>query len=120
MTHLTLGAQGEAAVADYVQRKGYTILACNYKRPCGEIDIIARSHSMLIFVEVKTRTKNYFDAAELITPAKQKRILMTAHSYLLEYNYATMSCRFDVALIAWHDTLPVITYLQDAFNGGEY
>jgi putative endonuclease len=117
MSHLTLGAQGEAAVADYVQRKGYTILACNYKRPCGEIDIIARSRSMLIFIEVKTRTKNYFDAAELITPAKQKRILMTASSYLLAHNYATMACRFDVALISWQNTLPSITYLQDAFSG---
>ena len=117
MTHLILGARGEAAVADYVQHKGFTILTCNYKRPCGEIDIIARNRDLLIFVEVKTRTKNYFDAAELITPAKQKRIVMTASSYLLEYNYATMSCRFDVALISWQNESPTITYLQDAFSG---
>jgi putative endonuclease len=117
MKHLMLGARGEAVVADDLRRKGYTILACNYKRPCGEIDIIARDRSMLIFIEVKTRTKNYFDAAELITPAKQKRIIMTASSYLLANNYATMACRFDVALISWQNTSPNITYLQDAFSG---
>lgn len=117
MTHLILGARGEAAVADDLRHRGYTILACNYKRPCGEIDIIARNQSMIIFIEVKTRTKNYFDAAELITPAKQKRIVMTASSYLLAHNYATMACRFDVALISWHSTSPSITYLHDAFSG---
>jgi len=117
MTHLILGARGEAIVADYLQRKGYTLLSCNYKRPCGEIDIIARNKELLVFVEVKTRSKSYFDAAELITPVKQKRIIKTASSYLLEYNYATMSCRFDVALISWQRESPNLTYIQDAFNG---
>lgn len=119
MTTSSLGTRGEAAVANYVRRKGYTLLTCNYKRPCGEIDVIARDKSTLIFIEVKTRTKNYFDAAELITPAKQKRIIMTANSYLLEYNHATMACRFDVALVSWQNTSPIITYLQDAFSGDE-
>jgi len=117
MTTSTLGARGEAAIAAYVQRKGYTILACNYKRPYGEIDIIARERNLLIFIEVKTRTKNYFDASELITPAKQKRILKTASSYLIEHNYATLACRFDVALISLQSESPTITYLHDAFSG---
>lgn len=112
----TLGTRGETAVVHFLQRKGLTILARNYKRPCGEIDIIARDHHCIVFVEVKTRTKNYFDAAELITPAKQKRIIMTASSYLLEHSYATLTCRFDVALISLHGASPAITYLTDAFG----
>jgi len=116
MTELTLGARGEAAVADDLQRKGYTILACNYRRPCGEIDIIARDKQTLVFVEVKTRTKNYFDAAELVTPSKQRRVIRTAHCFIMHHNYATMACRFDIALISWQSTLPKITYLEDAFG----
>ena len=116
MTKLTLGSQGEAAVAEDLQRKGYTILARNYRRPCGEIDIIACTKQMLIFVEVKTRTTNYFDPAELITPTKQKRILRTAEYFLMQNNYATMACRFDSALISWQRATPTITYLQDAFS----
>lgn len=116
MKHLTLGSAGEAHVAEDMRRNGYTILTLNYKKPYGELDIVARHDNTLVFVEVKTRATHYFDPAELITPAKQKRLLATAESYVLEQKYDTMACRFDIALISWHATKPVITYLHDAFG----
>ena len=115
-----IGSAGEELVAQDLRRKGYTVLTLNYTKPYGEIDVIARRDDMLIFVEVKTRTKNYFDPAELVTPAKQKRILTAASSYIFENNYDTMACRFDIALISWHATTPTITYLHDAFGSTAY
>ena len=54
------GSQGEALARDYLQRKGARILEMNYRRPTGEIDIIARQKRTLLFVEVKRRSSLRF------------------------------------------------------------
>jgi putative endonuclease len=51
----SLGAVGEEFSSEYLKAKGYTILARNYRRPWGEVDIVARAPDRtLVFVEVKT------------------------------------------------------------------
>ena len=44
-----LGRWGEAAAAEYLRRRGYTILACNYRCRLGEIDLIARRGNLVAF-----------------------------------------------------------------------
>ena len=77
------GRQGEDCAARFLERKGYRILARNYRTRFGEIDLIAQQGEFLAFVEVKTRTENGWGRpAEAVSAAKQRRILLAAQEYL--------------------------------------
>ena len=50
-----LGKSGEDLACRYLVDKGYKILERNFRKPWGELDIIAKSpEKILVFVEVKT------------------------------------------------------------------
>ena len=75
-----LGNQGEEAVARWLRREGYQLLASQYRCRVGEIDLIVRSREgILCFVEVKTRSSSRFASPrEAVTPAKQRKLRTTA------------------------------------------
>lgn len=65
------GNRGENIAAEYLIKKKYKIIARNYRKPWGELDIIATvGDTTLVFVEVKTiqtsltYKSNYFIAPE--------------------------------------------------------
>lgn len=112
----SLGQKGEQLIADQLKQKGYTILARNYTKQGGEIDIIAQKDSTIAFVEVKTRYNPLFDSAQLIVPSKQKKLITVAKQYLTEHTKDDSYCRFDVALVEYKNGKEHITYIPDAFS----
>jgi len=96
----TRGAAAEAQAADFLRRKGFTVLARNYLTKGGEIDIVAREKKTLVFVEVKSRKNNAFGGAVgAVTSAKQKRVEWAALQYIKENRPSFDSIRFDVICI---------------------
>ena len=80
--------------------KGYRILERRYKTPVGEVDIIARRGSALVFLEVKARER-MDDAAASIGLKQRQRIADAAAAYLARNpDIAGLSCRFDAILVA--------------------
>ena len=59
----SLGKQGEELACRELRRRGYAILARRYRTRFGELDVIARDHGVLVFVEVKTRRSGSFGGA---------------------------------------------------------
>lgn len=115
------GNRGEALVASYLRRNGYTILEQQFRCRRGEIDLIARSpEGIVCFVEVKTRKDSEFaQAREYVTPAKQRRIRSAAQFYLVRSSDADAFCRFDVAEVYLAEGLfkrPRIGYIAQAFD----
>ena len=49
-----LGKKGEALAAKYLKKRGYKLLAKNYRTPFGEADLIFSHGEQTVFVEVKT------------------------------------------------------------------
>ena len=49
-----IGNQGELLAAHYLKNQGFVILEMNYRKPWGEIDVIAKENGIIHFVEVKT------------------------------------------------------------------
>ncbi len=114
-----LGAAGEAAAAAWLEEHGYQVLARNPRTRFGEIDLVARSGDMIVFVEVKSRTSARFGhPSEAITAAKQHRLTRLASSYLHGQRLDGCAVRFDA--IAVHldaaGRVALIEHIPDAFR----
>jgi putative endonuclease len=116
----TLGKQGEDAVASFLKKEGFTILATNYRKFFGEIDIIAQKHDVIAFVEVKTRQKSYFDLSRLVIVSKQRKIIKTAEAFIAEKKLSQKIFRFDVALLEKNINHSSLHYIPNAFCKPEY
>ena len=69
--HNELGKKGEQLAIDYLVKKGYKILDKNWRYLKAEVDIIAKKDSMIVAVEVKTRSSDYFgDPQDFINKKK--------------------------------------------------
>jgi putative endonuclease len=112
---LKLGIKGECLVAEYLTKKGFKILAKNYRARCGEIDLIAQKDEYVLFVEVKTRKTNYFPIASVVTYAKQKKIVNTAQLFVLKNQIKDKVLRFDIATVTCAEHGYKIEYLENAF-----
>ena len=94
------GARGEEQAARYLQEKGWRILERNFSAPYGEVDIIAQDGKTLVFAEVKTRAyRAYGGPLMAVTPAKQKRLALTAASYIKAKSVKCDGIRFDVLCV---------------------
>ena len=100
MNTIQSGNEGEDTACQYLQQKGYHIVARNYRKPCGEIDIIATYKNTLIFVEVKKRASSAFGGpAAAVTLSKQKKIVLTAQHFIKENAPKFDNIRFDVVCL---------------------
>ena len=113
MNKRSFGGQGEADARAFLEQKGARVLEMNYRRPTGEIDIIARRGGTLLFVEVKRRSSlRYGRPAEAVDRAKQARILRTAMLYMQEKRLTDSPVRFDVIEILPDE----IRHIENAFD----
>ena len=115
-----LGAWGEDRAARYLRLRGYRVFERNFRCRQGEIDIIGRKGSFIVFVEVKLRKNtDHGEAREFVTYAKQRRVICAAEYWLVKNN-CELQPRFDVMEIYAPEgtgTLrPTIRHLENAFS----
>jgi putative endonuclease len=99
-TRRIVGDAGEDAVAAWYEAAGYSIVARNWRVRAGELDVIARRGSVLVFCEAKTRRGDAFGIpAEAVTARKQARIRGLAAQWLAANRAHADVLRFDVACV---------------------
>jgi putative endonuclease len=116
--HLRLGVRGENLACQFLRRHGYKILYRNFRgRTGGEIDVVCRDGNTLVFVEVKTRTREDFGRPfEAIDRDKQKRIARGGLAWLRLLGDPDILFRFDVVeVIIAEGAEPRLELLRDAF-----
>ncbi len=100
MDRKLIGSQGEAFVASYLSKQGFSILQNNYQTRFGEIDVIAQEKDTLVFIEVKTRSNlRYGSGAEMISRSKLFKLRKAIHSYLVMNDLLGRRYRIDAALV---------------------
>lgn len=94
-----LGKIGEDIALATAIKKGYQLVDRNVRTAAGEIDLILEQTGTLIFTEVKTRSGDRFGyPEEAITPAKLRRMILSAEYYLRQ-NKQAVPWRIDVVAI---------------------
>lgn len=93
------GAYGEEIAVKWLKNKGFSIIATNYLKKWGEVDVVAKRNGKLHFVEVKTishETKTELQQAisrgtwrpeENAHPKKLEKVARTAETWMAEHNW---------------------------------
>jgi putative endonuclease len=113
------GARAEELAADFLRAQGFEILARNYLRRLGELDIVARRARLLVIAEVRTRaSETYGGAAASVDRRKQQRITRTAAALLQQRTgLARLPVRFDVIVVSDpNGAAPRVEWIRHAFG----
>src|SRR5207237_2919918 len=116
--HLRLGTRGENLACRFLRRNGYKILYRNFKgRTGGEIDVVCRERDTLVFIEVKTRTREDFGRPlDAVDRDKRKRISRGGLAWLRLLDNPDILFRFDVVeVIIAEGAPPRLELLRNAF-----
>ncbi len=113
--HNELGQTGEEIAVEYLAKKGYEILATNWRHKKKEIDIIARDGDYLVIVEVRTRTTEMWEhPKESITKTKIRFLVDAAEAYIMKNDIMTET-RFDVVTLIPSGNRWEIEHIKEAF-----
>ncbi|MDT8442584.1 MAG: YraN family protein [Desulfuromonadales bacterium] len=114
---LTLGRRGEEAAAAHLVSLGMKIMARNVRTPVGEVDLVARSGRLLVFVEVKTRSSLAFGLPEeAVGPRKQRQIIRAAQWYMNQGHGHGLQPRFDVIAVLIRGAQIECRHIEAAFS----
>jgi putative endonuclease len=109
------GVAAEMRIAQDYERRGFTIARRRWRGAGGEIDLIVRDGTGLIFVEVK-KSRSLARAAESLSSRQMRRIYASAEEFLGTEPLGSLTdVRFDVALVDRSGDLQII---ENAFGHG--
>ena len=116
MTNKIIGKYGEDLACDFLTKNGFEIVERNYRfSKISEIDIIAQKKNILHFVEVKTRTQNFFGSPmEAITPAKLSQIYSCAMHYIQNSKKKYKSYQIDaIGIVLENKEIKEIKFIEN-------
>ena len=110
-TTVARGREAEQRALAYLQHQGLRLVSQNFRVKGGEIDVVMREGTTVVFVEVRQRrTLDYGGAAASITATKRRRLILAARHYLARFGESP--CRFDCLLIQGE----TVSWLRGAFT----
>lgn len=113
--HNEIGKAGEQLSVDYLIKKGYSVIERNWIHGKLEIDIIAIYKGQIVFIEVKTRTDDWFaEPKDAVNKKKIRNIVRAADAYI-KINSIDLEPRFDIVDIVGDIGYMKIEHIEDAF-----
>jgi putative endonuclease len=96
-----LGLLAEDMARVFLEACGYQCLVQRYRKPAGEIDLVVRRESLVVFVEVKARRSIRCGSPEAaVTWGKRRRLRQVARHFLQDWDHGSpVEFRFDVVAV---------------------
>ena len=122
----SLGFFGENIAKRFLESRGYEILARNYSKPWGEIDLIAKKEGIIVFCEVKTNSKKFpgssaggFNPEMRVNPTKERHIIRTADLFMKSHYPGEREWRIDIIAVTLDsfDKKAAIKHFKNAVTG---
>ncbi|WP_462156563.1 YraN family protein [Pseudoalteromonas sp. GB56] len=99
------GQHFEQVAQEYLVSKGLIPISCNYSCRYGEIDLIMKDASTIVFIEVKFRETGKFGGAiNALTYKKQQRLQKAIAHYVQKHNLSHCMLRVDYVAIEGSQT----------------
>ncbi|MDE0662284.1 MAG: YraN family protein [Gammaproteobacteria bacterium] len=113
-----IGRRAERHAERLLRRHGLRVLARNYTRRTGEIDLVMLDADVVAFVEVRYRSPTAWTSGlGSVDAAKRRRLTRTAERYLEEHpEHEYRGIRFDVVSASGGNYRIACEWIQDAFD----
>jgi len=112
----SIGSIGEDICVQFLRKIDYSILARNYRKPWGEIDIIAKSpDNIIVCIEVKTlKSNNGFGLTpeDNLSQSKLKKLRKISESFAMQNDHlfhGDKGWRIDLVAITLPESLDNLT-----------
>ncbi len=114
-----VGAKGERLAVQYLREHDYQILETNWRYRKAEVDIIAKHDEILVFIEVKTRSYEFYGSPDSFIDQKKEALITDAGHAYMELIGHEWEVRFDVISVLWEKGKePLLKHIEDAFFRG--
>ena len=111
------GSAGELSAYQYLRQHGYKIVARNYRKRFGEVDLIGWDGDTLAFIEVKSRSNHGRGRPEeAVHRSKQRQICRVAREYRSRNRLHEIKYRFDIVKIEGIAGQEHVELLKGAFS----
>ncbi len=114
--HSKIGIKGEEIASTFLLNKGYNILFRNWRYGKKEVDIIAAKKDLIVFVEVKTRSREQFQYPEEAVNKKKQLLLKAAAEGYADQYPSRQNIRFDIVSVLMDgEHIKEIVHFEEAF-----
>ena len=110
-----IGREGEEYAVRYLVASGYRIVRRNYRYRRAEIDVLATRGGVLVVIEVKTRTRAFYEALSRSVPRSKISRLVRAADHYVRSNGLRAEVRFDIIQVIRTPAGYELVHLEDAF-----
>ena len=110
------GTNAESVVARWLESGGFRILDRNWRRPWGELDIVAEKGGVIRFIEVKASVnqRTGFEPFVRAGAAKMAKVLRTARTWLVAHRYDdTTEWQIDVISVIMGGDSPAFEHFEN-------
>ena len=112
------GSEAEKLACGYLEARGLTRLASNFRCRYGELDLVMRDGAQLVVVEVRSRRSDRHGAPEASINHRKRRSLMRAAQCFIRDNpqFNGMMLRFDVVGVLTEATRARFRWIRNALQ----